>query len=264
MQINSESPAFVKQTKPFVQDVEWQSDYTNKSIAPILAGFYARYDKPECGTPLSEKEAVSKFESPEIRSHLPNGFMRKQNVAYALISNTFKGWVYSKRAEYLEEFSQHFPLHIYGRKQSRVCPENVTDCPHALSIKYKFYMSFENSKCSQYISEKFFHNALQYNVIPVVLGAPKQDYEAFAPPNSYIHVDDFPTPKDLADYLNKIATDTIALSRYFAWKQFGRIIYPSPRYFPACVAIKDAIVRNYFPISLTNAKSTEEECSLAP
>ncbi|KAL3309019.1 Alpha-(1,3)-fucosyltransferase 9 [Cichlidogyrus casuarinus] len=202
--------------------------------------------------------AISKLESSAIRSHLPNGFMKKQNVAYAFMTNVRE--VYSNRTEYLKEFSKHFPLHIYGRNQERVCPPNVSDCRHALGMKYKFYMAFENSKCSQYITEKFFETALNNNIIPVVLGASKQDFEAFAPPNSYIHVDDFPTPKDLANYLNKISTDKIALSRYFAWKQFGQIIAPSPHFFPACVAIKDAIVRDYFPISRTNAKSTDEEC----
>ena len=30
------------------------------------------------------------------------------------------------------------------------------------------------------------------------MGPPKQSYERMAPPNSYIHIQDFPTAKDLA------------------------------------------------------------------
>ena len=38
---------------------------------------------------------------------------------------------------------------------------------------YKFYLSFENSLCDDYITEKFF-NILKHNTVPVALGAPKK------------------------------------------------------------------------------------------
>ena len=39
---------------------------------------------------------------------------------------------------------------------------------------------------------------MNYFQVPVVMGPPKQSYERMAPPNSYIHIQDFPTAKDLA------------------------------------------------------------------
>lgn len=36
------------------------------------------------------------------------------------------------------------------------------------------------------------------SVIPVVMGAPRKDYEKIAPPHSFIHVNDFPGPSALA------------------------------------------------------------------
>ena len=41
---------------------------------------------------------------------------------------------------------------------------------------------------------------MSYFQVPVVMGPPKQSYERMAPPNSYIHIQDFPTAKDLAKY----------------------------------------------------------------
>ena len=38
-----------------------------------------------------------------------------------------------------------------------------------LPSKYKFYLSFENSVCEDYVTEKFFR-ALRDRVLPVVMG----------------------------------------------------------------------------------------------
>jgi len=39
-----------------------------------------------------------------------------------------------------------------------------------LSQTYKFYLSFENSNCEHYVTEKFYHNAIWYeNVSPFVI-----------------------------------------------------------------------------------------------
>ena len=52
----------------------------------------------------------------------------------------------------------------------------------------QFYFSFENSLCSDYITEKFW-KVLDYNVIPVVLNG--VNMTKFAPQNSYIDIKDF-------------------------------------------------------------------------
>ena len=44
---------------------------------------------------------------------------------------------------------------------------------------YKFYLSFENSFCTGYVTEKFY-KALELDIIPVVMGG--ADYKARAPP----------------------------------------------------------------------------------
>ena len=36
------------------------------------------------------------------------------------------------------------------------------------------------------------------DIVPIVMGARPEDYARLAPPHSYIHVDDFESPKELA------------------------------------------------------------------
>ncbi|XP_039248448.2 alpha-(1,3)-fucosyltransferase fut-6-like [Styela clava] len=86
--------------------------------------------------------------------------------------------------------------------------------------KYKFYFSLENSyHCKDYITEKFFKNALWSFTVPVVWGATKEDYLAFAPNGSFIHAEDFNSWKDLVDYLNYLDKNDTAYLEYFSWHQ---------------------------------------------
>ena len=53
------------------------------------------------------------------------------------------------------------------------------------------------------------------------MGASKEDYENVAPPHSYIHVDDFPSAKDLARYLKLLHKDARLYNEYFRWQHQG-------------------------------------------
>lgn len=106
---------------------------------------------------------------------------------------------------------------------------NQTGCTDLINKNYKFYLSFENSNHRQYITEKLYlnaygHNDLNHLLVPIVMGAPKSDYEQLAPPASYIHVDDFGSPKELADYLKLLDADDATYYSYFRWKTLGRFI----------------------------------------
>ena len=87
-----------------------------------------------------------------------------------------------------------------------------------LSKSFKFYLSFENSRCKDYITEKLFSNAFQNNLIPIVAGAPKIDYLKMVPEDSFIHVDDFSSVKKLADFINKIESSENDYQSYFSWR----------------------------------------------
>ena len=90
-----------------------------------------------------------------------------------------------------------------------------------LDSKYKFYLSFENSFCKDYITEKFF-KVLNYNIIPIVLG--RANYSKFAPSKSYIDVRDFQSIGQLAEYLKYLDKNETAYAEYFEWKNYFRVI----------------------------------------
>lgn len=56
------------------------------------------------------------------------------------------------------------------------------------------------------------------------MGAHPKDYERSAPYRSYIHVDDFESPKELAEYLHLLDNDDELYNSYFRWKGTGEFI----------------------------------------
>ncbi len=127
----------------------------------------------------------------------------------------------SKREEYVRQLQEYIPVDIYGGCGTFKCARNDThwlsspECYVQLAKEYKFYLSFENSLCYDYVTEKFF-SVLQHDLLPVVLGA--ADYSLIAPPYSYIDVAQFSSPADLAAYLLKLDSDDELYERYFDWK----------------------------------------------
>ena len=50
------------------------------------------------------------------------------------------------------------------------------------------------------------------------MGARPEDYEKSTPYKSYIHVDDYDSPKELAAYLHELDQDDNKYNEYFKWK----------------------------------------------
>ena len=61
-------------------------------------------------------------------------------------------------------------------------------------------------------------------MIPIVMGAKKEDYEHIAPYKSFIHVEDFEGPQQLAKYLNELDKNDKLYNEYFQWKGTGEIV----------------------------------------
>ncbi len=60
-------------------------------------------------------------------------------------------------------------------------------------------------------------------MIPIVLGAYKEDYISTLPPHSYISVDDFRSIRELTAYIKYLNQNDAAYAAYFAWRQFGEL-----------------------------------------
>ncbi|XP_014669957.1 PREDICTED: glycoprotein 3-alpha-L-fucosyltransferase A-like [Priapulus caudatus] len=133
----------------------------------------------------------------------------------------------NRRELYWETLSKYVPVDVYGlcSKSNSSCtgPQDHPSCMEDIVKRYKFYLAFENSNCREYITEKFWRNALEWDVVPIVRGAPRTDYERSAPPGSFIHVNDFSSVEKLAEYLQELNVDSEAYNKYFRWKQLGWI-----------------------------------------
>ena len=91
-------------------------------------------------------------------------------------------------------------------------------------------MAFENSiHCNDYISEKFWRNALSTGAVPIVFGPWKQDVIDIAPVKSFIHVDDFASAADLVEFVDYLAHNDTAYMEYHAWRAEKPIMKNVPK-----------------------------------
>ncbi|XP_011634119.1 alpha-(1,3)-fucosyltransferase 7-like [Pogonomyrmex barbatus] len=131
-------------------------------------------------------------------------------------------WVYVKALK----SSLRGDLDILGRcldGNRTICPGHFDrDC--AALGAYKFYLSFENSNCREYLTEKVFWNAYHKFAIPIIMGASRQDCQQLLPPRSFLHTDDFASVNALADYLRYLDHDDERYLRYHEWRDHYRVI----------------------------------------
>ena len=125
------------------------------------------------------------------------------------------------RDEFVEKLLKYIKVDIFGscaRKFSQYesCSKGSQECNKKLQ-RYKFYLSFENSFCTDYITEKYWDNPLSHNIVPVVMGG--ASYEKLAIPGSFINVVDFESVEALAKYLIYLNSNDTAYNEYFMWKR---------------------------------------------
>ena len=114
----------------------------------------------------------------------------------------------------------HRTVKAFGKKTIGLSGEYPT-------AKLKFYLSFENAyHCNDYISEKFWRNAIGQKQVPIVFGPHINDVLAVAPPNSFIHAEEFDTPQELVEYISYLDGNDTAYLEYHQW----RTLYPPGRH----------------------------------
>ena len=146
--------------------------------------------------------------------------------------------IFWPRNEYVERMRELVKVDTYGRCGSIDClPRSSERCTLILG-QYKFYLALTNSECQDYITEKFWDTALKHDIVPVVGGAPREDYERVAPQNSFIHIGDFNTVRQLVDYLLLLDKNDAMYNTYFEWKQTRSVVTrfpPKPELFCSMV-----------------------------
>ncbi|VDM00048.1 unnamed protein product [Schistocephalus solidus] len=186
------------------------------SHVPWINGVFVANEEPEKLIPPEQQRRILNEDN---YRWLPKSHAGRRKKAFALISNLHAR---NDRLQYIEELAKYTDIDVFGRNHIP-CPRSGAACLYELALQYKFYLAFENSNCEDYITEKFFENALRQDMVPVVMGAPRESYCAIAPPNSFIHVDDFSSPAELAGYLNWLDRNDTAYASYFAWRAYGNL-----------------------------------------
>lgn len=200
---NLESPCYTKIKKRdfelFEDNIDWAMSYRSDS---------------DIYTPYAEKIELSKEMSYESSSDYLNSnlFKSKTKKVAWFVSNCD---TCSNREEFVTALQEFIPVDVYGSCGPLKCRDR-SFCYQMLEADHKFYLSFENSMCKEYVTEKVF-NLLKYHIIPVVLG-PSDDYKKILPENSYIDALNFSTPRALADFLHKVSDSESLYSSFFKWK----------------------------------------------
>ncbi|KAF2074521.1 hypothetical protein CYY_004189 [Polysphondylium violaceum] len=134
-------------------------------------------------------------------------------------------FLYSNRKFYIQEMMNHMKIDSYGPclNTRHLKDDDRTKLNEKIKTitKYKFYLSFENSYCRGYITEKPYQ-CLQNNVVPVLMVHP--DNLKLMPRGSYIYVGHYKSPKELAEYLIKLENDDKEYQKYFAWRNDPAIL----------------------------------------
>ncbi|XP_060084152.1 alpha-(1,3)-fucosyltransferase C-like [Ylistrum balloti] len=159
----------------------------------------------------------------------------KTKTAVAFISHCHSQ---SRRLEYIQRLRQNgIDVDIYGECGTLKCKYGLgyagdfkmiwkvasdlkmkKDCFDVLDSRYKFYISFENSLCDDYNTEKSHHLVLQHNIIPIIRDA--SNHSLFHPPKSYLDTKDFKTVKSLADRIKQINYSSDEYKKYLQWKKY--------------------------------------------
>ena len=137
----------------------------------------------------------------------------KCNAAFDMRGATHRGGTH----RYFDELKLHgLRMHVSSHCFTHHSHVNIN------AKAYKFFVIFENAECIDYITHRLFEKALLNEAVPVVMGGIRGDYELLAPPQSFIHVGDFPSIKTLVQYLEYLDKNDEAYLTHMKWRTLSK------------------------------------------
>lgn len=120
-----------------------------------------------------------------------------------------------QRVQYYNQLKNHVEINTYGQAFGTALSwqayvDVISSC--------KFYLAFENSVYKDYLTEKLF-SAMILGSVPIVLGPSRENYQDQIPGDSFIHVDDFGSPQELAEKLKYLDQHSEEYMDYFKWRK---------------------------------------------
>lgn len=166
---------------------------------------------------LSSSAAAEAAEGHEARTLAL--FKGKSRLAAWTVSHCYTA---SRREEWVAALRRHAPVDVFGKCAGvRGIVAAAGHERHAARIRrtYVFYLALENRLCKDYVTEKFWVDALLSGAIPVVRGGLSDaDYAAVAPPGSYVNADAFAGPAQLAAHMRAVQRNYSLFASYHAWR----------------------------------------------
>jgi alpha-1,3-fucosyltransferase len=202
----------------------WTMTYRMDSDIRFLYGRIR--PKPSAPKTMEETEARMKESTRQLmlnKRKINRRKKKEKKLVAAMISHCKTD---GQREQYIKQLRKHVKVDVFGwcnhgeRHKMLHCDtdellSSTPECYNMLDSNYKFYLSFENAICPDYVTEKFFQIMSLRDIVPVVYGG--VDYAQLAPEHSYIDARQF-EPEQLAAYLKKLAANETLYNEYLWWK----------------------------------------------
>ncbi|XP_068229265.1 alpha-(1,3)-fucosyltransferase C-like [Palaemon carinicauda] len=135
----------------------------------------------------------------------------------------------SRREDYVRELQKYAQVDTYGTCGKLSCgfKEDQRDerCWRSLfSRKYLFYLSFENSMCDSYVTEKLWR-PLAFGLVPIVMSG--ANYSRFLPPKSFINALEY-SPQELGQLIRDLRDSPDYYIQYHIWRVFWKVTSRPP------------------------------------
>ncbi|KAM6961184.1 alpha-(1,3)-fucosyltransferase 4-like [Aplochiton taeniatus] len=223
--MNFESPTHTHDLQRFEGVFNLTMTYRTDSDIFLPYGYLLPLSHHQDG---SSRDALHPLSLPPLRPHF---------LAW-VISN----WSESQaRVAFYLKLSRYVHVDIFGQAGVPLPENSGSKSVVRLVSGYQFYLALENSQHTDYITEKVW-NTLLAGAIPVVLGPSRENYERFLPPEAFIHVEDFPTVRKLAQYLVQLRRNPTHLQRHLDWRRNYSLHQPkfwAEHYCTACHAVRN-------------------------